>query len=164
MCFSKKVIMIEGHVTKSSRKALENLLQGGGRVGGTENTLLYWNFQCLHRKFRLLFPYLGRLGAPRRMGNSRSTRGRLFRPRRPLPGKQMPFKFVRVSILATCGITTTSWNCKSAARINVLPPSKKKNDSAHIWRLRIGLFWMNKKERVWYNSWWGVCSFSCHSL
>lgn len=51
----------------------------------------------------------------------------------------MRSEFVMVSILTTSGIKTTSWDCKSAARINVLPPSKEKQkhrnktpDSAHI--------------------------------
>lgn len=95
---------------------LEPLLQGGGRVGDTENTLLHRKFQCLCRQFHT---WEGRLSRRRPTGSSLKHKGSLFRPSCPLPPKQTPFEFVMVSIPASCGIKTTSWNCKSAARINV---------------------------------------------
>jgi len=148
------VIVTEGHVTRRSSRKAQDLASGSGEG---------WRYrkhsavpECSVSKQAVA--YLGRLSRPRLTGGSLKHKGRLLRPSDPLPRKQTPFEFVMVSIPATCGIKTTSWNCNSAARINVFPPSeKKKNDSAHIWHLCIGLFWMNKKERVWYNSWWGVC-------
>lgn len=125
------------------------LASAWGRVGDTENTLLYRSFpQRLCRKFRFLFQHPGRLSSqPRLIGNSLSTRRIFFQPQSPLPLKEMPSKFIMVSIPATCGIRTTSWNCKSAARINVFPLLRKKNDSAHIWHLCIGLSfeWIKRK-------------------
>lgn len=110
---------------KAAPEKLENSLQGEGRVRDTENTLLYRNFRCLCRKVYFFFRHLGRLSQRRLTGNSLSTRG-AFQPSSPWRRKKMPSKFVVVSIPATCGIKTTSWNCKSATRINVFPLPRKK--------------------------------------
>lgn len=114
---------------KTAPEKLENLPQGEGRVRDTENTLLYRNFRCLCRKVRFFFRHLGRLSQPRLTGNSLSTRG-VFQPSSPWPRKnnkkKTPLTFVMVFIPVTCGIKTTSWNCKSATRIHVFPLPRKK--------------------------------------
>lgn len=132
---------------KAAPVKLENLLQGGGRVGDTENTLLYRNFHCLCSEILLLTPGKTQPAEADRQFTEHKGSLPAISPW-PRKKKKKPSKFVIVSIPATCGIKTTSWNCKSAARINVFPPSKKeRNDIAQIWYLSGGLFWMNKNGK-----------------
>lgn len=123
VCFSKKVFVPEGHMTRRSSRKARDLASGWGEG---------WRY----RKHSALqecpvsmqaVAHLGRHSRPRLTGSSLKHKGGVSRdPVVPLPCKQAPFKFVMVSIPATCGIKTTSWNCTSAARINVFSPFQEK--------------------------------------
>lgn len=111
MCLSKRVIAVEGHVTESSSRKAWGLASGWGRVEDTENTLLCgnWNFHCPRGKVRILLQHLGRLS---RRGQAVPSAQGSLPPSRPWPPQKPPSKFVMVSISATCGIRTTSWDCE----------------------------------------------------
>ena len=114
--------------------------------------------------FSLSTPGKTQLG---RLADGRFTKhkGGSFPTKSSLPCKQTPSKFVMVSIPASCGIKTTSWNCKCAARINVFSPFQEKNrQCSYLTLVHWTLFeWIKWKGFGVISD--GVCVlFSCHSL
>lgn len=156
VCFSKKVFVPEGHMTRRSSRKARDLASGWGEG---------WRY----RKHSALqecpvsmqaVAHLGRHSRPRLTGSSLKHKGGSLETQLSLclankrPSSLLWFLFLQLVVSKPLpGIV------RVLPELMFFPPSKKKNDSAHMWHLRIGLFWMNKKERVWYNSWWGVCVF-----
>lgn len=161
VCLGQRVIMVRGSCDRKKSQWSVRPCLTWGEGCRYRNHSAQQEFHHLHRKFCFLFQHLGRLSSQWAEGTFTKHKRNLFYPRSPLPLKQMPSNFVMVSIPAAGGIQTTSWNCKSTARINVFPPSKEKNDSAHIWHVRWTLEWVKRKGLMWCR--WSVC-FSCCSL
>lgn len=92
MYFSKKSHPDRGSCDqKQLQKSLRTRFGAGGKIGDTENTLLYRNFLHLCRKFHSLFQHLGRLSwGGWLMGDSLSTKGDLFQLSRPCLANRRP--------------------------------------------------------------------------
>lgn len=103
MCFSKKVLVIEGHVTeRSSRKAWRLPLRVGKGWRHRKHSALEQLLPS-RQEITLSLSTPGKTAAQTDRHFTKHKKS-LLQPTSPWPRKQMPSKFVMVSIPATCGI------------------------------------------------------------
>lgn len=123
-------------------------------------------FQCLRRKFRFLVSTPGKTQRPAAEGPS--TKHKRHRSTQGAPclsnALQVCYGFYSCNY---GGIQTTSWDCKSDARINVFPfqgkekKKKKKRQCSYLTYVLDSFEWIKRKGLMWFQ--WSVC-FSCCSL
>lgn len=123
MCWGQGWARTEGHVPEKAPAKRENLPQCVGGGPRYRSHCAQKNFSgCMGDSVSLFTP--GKAPQPAAEGPSTKHKRNAFYPRSPR-ASQMRSEFVTVSILTTNGIKTTSWDCTSAARINVSPLLRK---------------------------------------